>query len=81
MAGLFSSAAPTGRQLAVYAVDPKGDEPRKLFDLPKDYDTGAHRIDLSPDGRFLAYTVGPRTGAIAQIDLTSFVPVTQTSKP
>jgi Tol biopolymer transport system component len=70
-----------GRELAVFAADPKGGEPRKLFDIPKEYDTGAHRIDLSPDGKFLAYTVGPRVGAIAQIDLTSFVPVTQTSKP
>ena len=67
----------TGGLSAVYATDPKGGEPRKLLNLP---DRGRPYLDLSPDGRFLAYTVGPTTSVIAQIDLTSFVPATQSTK-
>lgn len=69
----------TGGQMSIYAADPKGSEPRKLFDLP--YPVHGPFIDLSPDGRFLVYTVGPPTSVISQLDLTSFVPATQSSRP
>lgn len=61
-----------GDKQTVYTVEPKTGESKRLFETPQQL--GHTLLDVSPDGKFLAYNMGVVSSVIVQVDLSSFLP-------